>query len=222
MRIETSVTVAAVAIAATVAIAVVIWSLLRTILRTPDYIAMLLGRRRGERGYRAISRGLIAIGAGDARGARRAAGEARRIVPGEPLALLLDAQCAQIAGDRAAAEQAFRAMLERSDTKLLGLRGLFIEAQRRVVAHEALGKALGEAQLDLVVAVAHGALVVVPLRAQLFPAAAAAEEQGGLAGGEGGQGLGEAAGDLGGHGQVGLGQQPPAGQEHEKWKIPRI
>ncbi len=55
----------------------------------------------------------------------------RRIAPGEPLALLLNAQVAQLSGDRAAAEHAFRAMAERDDTRLLGLRGLFVEAQRR-------------------------------------------------------------------------------------------
>jgi HemY protein len=140
-RIETSVTVAAVALAVTVAVAVAIWSLLRTVLRTPDYIAMFLSRRRGERGYRAISRGLVAIGAGDTRAASRAATEARRLVSGEPLALLLDAQCAQLGGDQTAAEQAFRAMAERADTKLLGLRGLFIEAQRRHDAAAALSYA---------------------------------------------------------------------------------
>ena len=63
--------------------------------------------------------------------AKRAADEAERIAPGEPLALLLNAQVAQLSGDRAAAEHAFRAMAERDDTKLLGLRGLYIEAQRR-------------------------------------------------------------------------------------------
>jgi HemY protein len=45
--------------------------------------------------------------------------------------LLLAAQSAQMAGDRGTAEQAFRAMSTRADTKLLGLRGLYIEAQRR-------------------------------------------------------------------------------------------
>jgi HemY protein len=114
-----------------VAIAVALWSLLRNILRLPDLIAMFLGRRRGERGYRAISRGLIAVGTGDARAAHKAAGEASRIASGEPLALLLSAQCAQLEGDRSAAELAFRAMAGRADTKLLGLRGLYIEAQRR-------------------------------------------------------------------------------------------
>ena len=108
-----------------------VWSIVRTILRSPDLIAMFLSHRRGVRGYLAISRGLIAVGAGDARRAKRASNEAERIAPGEPLALLLNAQVAQLSGDRAAAEHAFRAMAERDDTKLLGLRGLFIEAQRR-------------------------------------------------------------------------------------------
>jgi HemY protein len=130
-RIETSVTVALVAIAIVALIAVIVWSIVRTILRSPDLIAMFMSHRRGVRGYLAVSRGLIAIGAGDASAAQRAANEVERIAPGEPLALLLNAQVAQLSGDRAAAEHAFRAMAEREDTKLLGLRGLYIEAQRR-------------------------------------------------------------------------------------------
>jgi HemY protein len=130
-RIETSVMVTAVAIVLVVVAALLLWSLIRTILRSPDLIALFLSHRRGVRGYLAISRGLIAVGAGDGRAALRHAQEAEKIAPGEPLALLLNAQCAQLAGDRAAAELAFRAMTERDDTKLLGLRGLFVEARRR-------------------------------------------------------------------------------------------
>jgi HemY protein len=130
-RIETSVMVAFVAILAVVVLSLMIWSLVRTILRSPDLIAMALGHRRGVRGYLAISRGLIAVGAGDVRAARKFADEAERIAPGEPLALLLHAQCAQLSGDRTEAEFGFRAMSERKDTKLLGLRGLYVEAQRR-------------------------------------------------------------------------------------------
>jgi HemY protein len=130
-RIETSIMVAFVAIAVVCLLVVIVWSILRTILRSPDLIAMFMSQRRGVRGYLAISRGLVAVGAGDAAAARRAAGEAAKIAPGEPLALLLNAQVAQLSGDRAAAEDAFRAMAERDDTKLLGLRGLYVEAQRR-------------------------------------------------------------------------------------------
>jgi len=140
-RIETSVMVAVVAIAALIVAVMLVWSLLRTIFRVPDLIALFLGHRRGVRGYRAISRGLVAVGAGDSKLARKAAADAERIAPGQPLTLLLTAQCAQLAGDRAAAEAAFRAMVERDDTKLLGLRGLFIEAQRRGDAAAARGYA---------------------------------------------------------------------------------
>ena len=42
-----------------------------------------------------------------------------------------------MAGDRSGAERAFREMTRRDDTKLLGLRGLYIEAQRRDDAHAA-------------------------------------------------------------------------------------
>ncbi len=130
-RIETSVTVAVTAIAFLIVLAMLLWAFIRTILRSPDLVAMVLSHRRGVRGYLAISRGLISVGAGDGRAANKFAGEADKIAPGEPLALLLNAQVAQLAGDRAAAELAFRAMTERADTKLLGLRGLFIEAGRR-------------------------------------------------------------------------------------------
>ena len=140
-RIETSVMVTAAAIAIVVVVALLLWSLIRTILRSPDLIAMFLGHRRGVRGYLAISRGLIAIGAGDGRAARKFADEADKIAPGEPLALLLQRAVAQLAGDRTGAEFAFRAMAERNDTKLLGLRGLYVEAQRRADGEAARGYA---------------------------------------------------------------------------------
>lgn len=130
-HIETSLMVAALAVAALVLVCLFAWAIVRGILRTPEQVSLFLRNRRQMKGYHAISRGLIAIGAGDLRIARKAADEAARLSPGEPLALLLAAQSAQMAGDRGAAEQAFRAMSARDDTKLLGLRGLYIEAQRR-------------------------------------------------------------------------------------------
>jgi len=94
-------------------------------------VSLFFRHRRAMKGYLAISHGLIAIGAGDLRRARRSADDAARLSPRDPLALLLTAQSAQMAGDRSGAERAFRAMTRRDDTKLLGLRGLYIEAQRR-------------------------------------------------------------------------------------------
>ena len=130
-RIETSLAVLVAAIALVVIVALMLWSLIRVIVRSPDLIALFLSHRRGVRGYLAISRGLIAIGAGDASAAQRFANEAEKIAPGEPLTLLLNAQRAQLVGDRTGAESSFRAMAARDDTKLLGLHGLYVEARRR-------------------------------------------------------------------------------------------
>lgn len=130
-RIETSLMVAVLAVAALVLVCIALWSIVRGILRSPEQVSLFFRHRRAMKGYLAISRGLIAVGAGDLRVARKAADEATRLSSGDPLTLLLTAQSAQMAGDRMGAERAFRAMAERDDTQLLGLRGLYIEAQRR-------------------------------------------------------------------------------------------
>jgi HemY protein len=130
-HIETSVMVLTVGAIAVVAITLLLWSILRGLWRSPKHVATALRNRSDTRGQRAIMRGLIAVGAGDVRAAQRYAEEARKIAPGDPLALLLTAQAAQLGGDRTAAEKSFRLMAGDDRTKLLGLRGLFIEAQRR-------------------------------------------------------------------------------------------
>ena len=130
-RIETSLTVLVAAVLAAMVVLALLFSLLRAIVRSPFLLRRHLNRRRGERAYEAISRGLIAVGAGDLDAARKHAAVAKRIAPAEPLSLLLSAQHAQLAGDREAADGALRAMAGRADTKALGLHGLFIEACRR-------------------------------------------------------------------------------------------
>src|SRR5689334_3205736 len=130
-RIETSVLVGIFTVALLAGFIVFVWSIYRAILRSPEQVSLFFRHRRAVKGYLAISRGLIAIGAGDMGTARNSATEAARLSPGDPLALLLMAQSAQMAGDRGAAEHAFRDMTARDDTRLLGLRGLYIEARRR-------------------------------------------------------------------------------------------
>src|SRR6476646_2289231 len=130
-RADTSVMVAVVAIVALAIAAIILWSLARFLLRSPKLFRLALRERKRRRGYDAVSRGLIAIGAGDAQAAQRFAANAEKSLPAEPLALLLRAQTAQLNGDRAGAAAAFRAMAARGDTRLLGLRGLYVEAQRR-------------------------------------------------------------------------------------------
>ena len=130
-RIETSLIVLGAATVAAMAAIALLWSLLSAVLRSPFSLRRLLHRRRGERAYEAISRGLIAVGAGDLATARKHAAEVARIAPAEPLALLLTAQSAQLGGDSETADSIFRAMAGRDDTKALGLHGLYVEARRR-------------------------------------------------------------------------------------------
>jgi len=130
-RLETSVLVGGLALVVLVIALTIAWAFVRGILRSPEQVSLFFHHRRAVRGYLTLTRGLIAIGAGDLKLARRSAADAARLAPGDPLTLLLIAQSAQMAGDRGAAERAFRDMTRRDDTKLLGLRGLYIEAQRR-------------------------------------------------------------------------------------------
>lgn len=130
-HIETSILVAASALLALLAATILLWTLLRLIVRSPDLIGSSWRNRRRNKGWAAISRGLVAVGSGDVMGARRAANDAERLIGQEPLSRLLAAQAAQLSGDVEGAEAAFRAMADTPSTRLLGLRGLHVEARRR-------------------------------------------------------------------------------------------
>lgn len=129
-EIQTSLMVAAVAAAVLfVALAIVLWLILAA-MRAPRLFGGWLSGRKRDRGYRALSRGMIAIGAGDLKRAKRFSAESQKILKDEPLTLLLAAQTAQLSGDGAGARTAFETMLDEPETRLLGLRGLYVEAQR--------------------------------------------------------------------------------------------
>jgi HemY protein len=144
-RMQTSLPVFALALGVVIVAGMLGWSILRALWRMPQRVRHSRRERRHARGRHAITHGLLAIGHGDSTAARLHADVARRHAAHDPLALLLHAQSAQLDGDREAAKTAFRAMAEREDTRLLGLRGLFIEAQRAddavsavMIAEEAL------------------------------------------------------------------------------------
>lgn len=137
-RIQTTLPVAALGFIVAVLAIMLAWSLLRGVLRAPKTLRARNRSRREAKARHAITHGLIAIGHGDAGAARNHANAARKLAGDDPLALLLHAQSAQLDGDRDGASRAFRAMAERQDTRLLGLRGLFIEAQRADDPHAAV------------------------------------------------------------------------------------
>ena len=130
-RIETSFLVGLGVLLVAVAALVMMWNILRYPFRLPPAMSVANRARRREKGYAALSRGIIAVGMGDARLASKAAAEVQRLLPDEPLALLLTAEAAQLSGDHRAVEAAFKEMTRSERTRLLGLRGLHAHAHRR-------------------------------------------------------------------------------------------
>jgi HemY protein len=126
---EVSLTLAiGIVLALAIALAIV-WGLLRFVFRIPSLVSIGARARRREKGFQALSRGMIAVSAGDARAAAKHASDAGRLIAHEPMTKLLKAQSAQLAGDRTGAAAAYNAMLDHHETHGLGLRGLHLEAR---------------------------------------------------------------------------------------------
>lgn len=126
----TTVPVALAIIAVVTGVLLLLWRLLSLLVRSPALIARFSRRRRREKGWKAVTRGLLAVGIGDNASVRQARMEAARLLPNEPLTHLLTAQAAQLDGKHDVAVAAFRAMVEDPKTRLLGLRGLHMEARK--------------------------------------------------------------------------------------------
>lgn len=139
--IETSVAVLVVVAAALMLLAAYLYRFWRSLRRAPGRFVQ--GRRfaKREKGYRALTRGMVAVAAGDAEAARRFARKADVLLDEPPLTLLLSAQAAQLAGDDGAATRYFEAMLRRPDMEFLGLRGLLNQSLRGRDSERALDMA---------------------------------------------------------------------------------
>ncbi|TFF18072.1 heme biosynthesis protein HemY [Jiella endophytica] len=114
-----------------VASLIVVW-LISAFFRTPHTIGNWWDGRRRDKGYHALSSGIIAAGAGDAILARKMTKQSQKLLDQrrEPLIRFLDAQTAMIEGDHAHARSVFQAMERDPETRLLAMRGLYLEAER--------------------------------------------------------------------------------------------
>jgi HemY protein len=145
--IETSVGVLiAAAVLAALAAAFVL-RLISLIVGSPTAFVRRRRERRRHAGYEALTRGMVAVAAGDPQQARRFARRAEALLAEPPLTLLLSAQAAQIGGDELAAKKFFTAMLDRPETEFLGLRGLLNQALRD--GDRAAARGLAERALEL-------------------------------------------------------------------------
>ncbi len=129
-QVQTSVAVAILALLLLCAVAAVVYHGWKLIRRAPRDFWSQHNLERRNRGYRALTHGLVAVAAGDPHEARRWAKKADKLLSDQPLARLLTAQAAQLSGESEAARAAFEKMLEREETRFLGLRGLLMQALR--------------------------------------------------------------------------------------------
>ncbi|MGV1957145.1 heme biosynthesis protein HemY [Agrobacterium sp. 22-214-1] len=131
--IEMSLMVAASIIAALVAAVMLVWWIVNAIWTSPNAARRYFRARKRDRGYQALSTGLIAAGAGNAILARKMTARTQGLLSAdqEPLIHLLDAQADLIEGRYDEARRKFEAMARDPETRELGLRGLYIEARRQ-------------------------------------------------------------------------------------------
>lgn len=137
-RADMSLMVAATLVVSLIAAVMLSWWIVRVIWTSPQSIQRFFRARKRDRGYQALSTGLIAAGAGDAAGARKMLGRTKGLLSAdqEPLIHLLEAQAAMIEGRYDDARKKFELMADDPETRELGLRGLYLEA-RRLGANEA-------------------------------------------------------------------------------------
>lgn len=131
-EITVSLMVAAVALAVIVVAIMATWWIVRVLFTSPQRMQRFFRARRRDRGYQSLSTGIIAAGAGDPVTARQMLKQASGLLNAttEPLLQLLDAQASMVEGNNEDARRKFEAMLEDPEMRILGLRGLYMEAKR--------------------------------------------------------------------------------------------
>lgn len=129
-EIRTSFVVGVGAMALAAFLVLLVYRVVSIFVDTPASVSAFLEKRRQQKGFLALSRGMVAVAAGDAADAKRYAAQAHKLLDAPPLTLLLAAQAAQLEGDESSATGYFERMLEAPETEFLGLRGLFIQARR--------------------------------------------------------------------------------------------
>ncbi|MEE9313877.1 MAG: heme biosynthesis HemY N-terminal domain-containing protein [Rhizobiaceae bacterium] len=125
------------AVGVLVALIMMAWWVISGIINSPKSFGRWRSGRRRDKGYSALSRGLVAAGSGNAALARKLSKESGKLLENEPLVAMLDAQTSLLEGDRPEARKKFEAMLGNEETKLLGLRGLYVEAEQEGAAEAA-------------------------------------------------------------------------------------
>ena len=129
-RVEMTAAAAALLTLFSALLATILWRGLIWVIEAPRRAALARAESRRQQGVEALSRGFLAVAAGDGSEARRLAQKAADLAEDAPaLVRVLAAQAAETAGDHVAAKAAYNAMLGFPEMRLAGLRGLMQTAQ---------------------------------------------------------------------------------------------
>lgn len=129
-QIDTSVAVLVGAVALVVLIGSLVVLLGAALRRVPQNLRRRRMARRRHAGEVALTKGVVALAAGQPAEAQLAAKRATALLGDVPMALLVAAEAAAQQGDVAAARAVYTALLDRPETEFLGLRGLIGQALR--------------------------------------------------------------------------------------------
>ena len=106
-------------------VAVAFFRLAGVVVGAPSSMSRRRREKNRKKGFQALTRGFVAIAAGDAKKATIYAKDVRHLLPDETgLPLLLEAQAARLRGEERAARNSFEKLLEDKDAAFFGIRGL--------------------------------------------------------------------------------------------------
>lgn len=106
-----------------------LYRLVRGVLSLPGAVSHLREKDKRVRGMKALTKGLVAVAAGDAKKATQFSKQTQQYLPKQKgLATLLAAQAARMRGEEGKAKTKFEELLNDKDTAFLGIRGLLKHA----------------------------------------------------------------------------------------------
>ena len=99
-------------------------ALLRFINGDETAVSRYFDRNRQEKGYRALSDGLMALASGEGDVAMAKASKAEKYLRKPALTNLITAQAAEMSGNRSKAEEVYKRLLKNEKTRFVGVRGI--------------------------------------------------------------------------------------------------
>ncbi|MEO3417136.1 heme biosynthesis HemY N-terminal domain-containing protein [Roseovarius sp. CAU 1744] len=99
-------------------------AILRFINGDETAISRYFDRNREQKGYKALSEGMMALASGEGDLAMSKASRAERFLRRPELTNLITAQAAEMSGDRRKAEEVYKRLLRNEQTRFVGVRGI--------------------------------------------------------------------------------------------------